>query len=71
MPTYRVKLVCQVCGAPRTDLAEGSDEGDALFRFISEVSRRRCQSCTTRGSFELQASEAVEEAEGEPPGEDE
>jgi hypothetical protein len=64
--TYRVKLVCQVCGAPWTALAKGSDEGDALFRFISEASRSRCQACTTRGAFELKGSEPAEEDEESP-----
>jgi hypothetical protein len=64
MPTYRIVLICQVCGAPWTELVEGSDEGDALFRIISEASRSRCQLCTTRGQFELKSSERAEDQGG-------
>lgn len=69
MPTYRIGLVCQVCGTPSTSLVEGTDEGDALFRIISEAGRNRCQLCTTRGQFELKSSELAEE-QSESPGED-
>ncbi len=66
MPTYRIDVVCQVCGAPWSELTEGTDEGDALFRFIAKAGRSRCQSCTTMGQFELQRSSLVEDKE-EPP----
>jgi hypothetical protein len=60
MALFEVELLCRICQSPSFHQAEGQDEGEALFSFLTKVSQTRCPSCTSRGAFQVMSSRPLE-----------